>query len=147
MRSARVARGWSQETLAAQFAEAGISVGGQSGVARIEQGIRPTRLNEVMAIARFLGIDIANLDADVSPAAVANIAVDIKRINSEIAELDTALEAAEQAAAAAEHHATQIRNRHAAAVSRSQALQALFATASRAHVDMLKEKVEDDGER
>ncbi len=61
VRNARQSRGWSQEALAAELAKVGINVGGQSGVARIERGERPTRLNEVVAIADFLDIDL-NLD-------------------------------------------------------------------------------------
>lgn len=59
VRAARQARGWSQEALAVKLAEAGIGVGGQSGVVRIERGERPTRLNEAMGIAAFLEIDLA----------------------------------------------------------------------------------------
>lgn len=62
MRHAREARGWSQGALALQLGKhAGVNVGGQSGVARIEQGVRPTRLNEVMAIANYLGIDMQEI--------------------------------------------------------------------------------------
>jgi hypothetical protein len=60
VRSARLARGWSQEALAERLAAVGIQVGGQSGVARIERAERPTRLNEVVAISSFLTIDRAN---------------------------------------------------------------------------------------
>jgi len=58
VRQARTVRGWSQERLATEFARAGVNVGGQSGVARIERGERPTRLDEVAAIARLLGIEL-----------------------------------------------------------------------------------------
>jgi transcriptional regulator with XRE-family HTH domain len=57
VRQAREERGWSQETLAAELASLGINVGGQSGIARIERGIRPTRLNEVVQIVNALVID------------------------------------------------------------------------------------------
>lgn len=58
MRRARTYHGWSQEGLATKLAKASINVGGQSGIARIERGERPTRLNEVVAIAHFLDIDL-----------------------------------------------------------------------------------------
>lgn len=62
VRSAREARGWSQAELADRLVrDVGLSVGGQSGMARVEQGVRPTRLNEVASIARYLGIDLSRL--------------------------------------------------------------------------------------
>lgn len=82
MRTARQIRGWSQETLAAELGKIGINVGGQSGAARIERGERPTRLNEVIAIADFLDIDM-NM----------NLAVYRYKINNEeTADYDKALE-------------------------------------------------------
>jgi transcriptional regulator with XRE-family HTH domain len=63
VRDAREKRGLSQEALAGALAEAGINVGGQSGVARIEKGLRPTRLNEVVDIAQHLDIDLTSISA------------------------------------------------------------------------------------
>lgn len=61
VRAARVARGWSQEELASRLAEhAGVKLG-QSGIVRLEKGDRPTRLDEALAIARFLGLDLTTL--------------------------------------------------------------------------------------
>jgi transcriptional regulator with XRE-family HTH domain len=61
VRRVREARGWSQEMLAVQLkAHVGINLG-QSGIVRIEKGERPTRLNQVVAIARFLDLDLAAL--------------------------------------------------------------------------------------
>jgi transcriptional regulator with XRE-family HTH domain len=63
VRRSRERKGWSQEALAARLADAGINVGGQSGVARIEKGQRPTRLNEAVAIAQFLEINLTRVYA------------------------------------------------------------------------------------
>lgn len=113
-----MARGWSQETLAAELAKVGLNVGGQSGAARIERGVRPTRFNEVVAIADFLDIDLKDLGVGVSPSAVANVAAEISRVRGEVDKLSAALKSAEDAANTAEHHATTIRLRHASASTR-----------------------------
>lgn len=150
MRSARVGRGWSQEVLADRLAEAGINVGGQSGVARIERGARPTRFNEVVSIARFLEIDLNDLGADVSPSAVASVAVEIRRLKAEVEELTTALQSADAAAESAANHAMQIRKRHAMASTRMKSLEGLFAQAATAQADLLNsinEGNENDGDR
>lgn len=61
VRAARQARGWSQKVLAAHLLEhAGVKLG-QSGVVRLENGRRPTRLNEAVDIAWFLSIDLTPL--------------------------------------------------------------------------------------
>lgn len=52
VKAARMARGWSQEALAEV-----LPVGGQSGVARIESGVRPTNLDEIVEISSLLGLD------------------------------------------------------------------------------------------
>lgn len=64
-----------------RLAENGINVGGQSGVARIERGERPTRFNEVVSIAEYLNIDL-------------NLALNahgIATMRSEVEELDAAV--------------------------------------------------------
>lgn len=66
VRQARERRGWTQETLAAELVRVGLSVGGQSGVARIEKAERPTRLNEVVLIAQFLDLTL-DLNEDWAP--------------------------------------------------------------------------------
>lgn len=92
VRTARQARDWSQEALATKLAEAGISVGGQSGVARIERGERPTRLNEAIGIASFLGIDLAifsepeaqKTEAENLSTALTHVMHNLRRVEAEI---------------------------------------------------------------
>src|SRR5688572_2193366 len=62
VKHAREARGWSQEGLANQLTKhLDLNVGGQSGMARIERGARPTRLNEAVLISNFLGLDLPHI--------------------------------------------------------------------------------------
>lgn len=88
VRAAREAKGLSQEALATELANAGINVGGQSGMARIEKGARPTRLNEVVAIAQFLQIDISAINADVIELATDE---EVEAAIEELVDLETKL--------------------------------------------------------
>ncbi|MFF0770920.1 helix-turn-helix domain-containing protein [Nonomuraea wenchangensis] len=65
MRAVRQQRGWSQHELGTRLVEAGMSLH-QSTIARIESGQRPVRLNEAVAMARALGVGLADLLAPMS---------------------------------------------------------------------------------
>jgi transcriptional regulator with XRE-family HTH domain len=90
VRQARERRGWSQETLAAELLRRGLSVGGQSGVARIEQAQRPTRLNEVVLITQFLDLTL-DLGGDWAPLPGTPEELKTDRLLTEIRDLLTEL--------------------------------------------------------
>ncbi len=58
VREARKARGWTQETLARRLREEGGIDLSKTAIVRLEKGERPTRLNEVVALARVLEIPL-----------------------------------------------------------------------------------------
>lgn len=57
VRTAREQRGWSQDELARQLKAAGTPIH-QTGLHRMETGDRGVRLNEAVAIAKLLGLDL-----------------------------------------------------------------------------------------
>lgn len=100
VRHAREARGWSQLALANMLRrEFDLNVGGQSGVARIEAGERPTRLNEVSIIANYLGIDLQGILA--GPIGSLNEVEELERALSEADMQRMEIEEQVQAATAA----------------------------------------------
>lgn len=96
VRAARQARGWSQERLASHLQDAlGWGVGGQSGVARMESGERPTRLNEAVEIARWLGFslptpedDLVDLEVRLTEERLRLVEADAERLRNRLADLE-----------------------------------------------------------
>lgn len=116
VRREREARGWSQAALANVLRrELDLNVGGQSGVARIEAGERPTRLNEVVSIARFLGVDLpAVMTGTVLPWTKAEeLEVALVRARAQLEETQAAVEAARLDVIATRVAADEATKRHA----------------------------------
>lgn len=62
MRREREARGWSQGELAKQLTQAGwAALGHQTTIGRIENGTRPVKLDESVAIAETFGVDLMTM--------------------------------------------------------------------------------------
>jgi transcriptional regulator with XRE-family HTH domain len=64
VRDRREALGWSQEELARRVSADTGAPFHQTGITRIEKSARGVRLNEAVALARVLGIDLGTFDLD-----------------------------------------------------------------------------------
>lgn len=133
VRLARDGRGWSQERLAAELSKHTFVKLGQSGVARLEKGSRPTRLNEVMRIARFLDIDLRVLySADIAEQTSQRLSAatierllqvqesatrDLEKISADMEEANAAVKAQRQALDQAEYRLQELQQRHQEASS------------------------------
>ena len=69
VRGARTARRWSQEYLAKQLAEYGLTIH-QTQIAKIEAGARTAKLPEAVALARALAVPLETLVRPASPRPV-----------------------------------------------------------------------------
>ena len=87
VRAAREAREWTQEALVRHLKDAGLTLD-QSGVARIESGKRLVRLNEVVALAKVLGIDLQAIDLTDHAVDVRNIEAALRTAEEQAAEQD-----------------------------------------------------------
>lgn len=108
VRELRQARGWSQTDLATHLRPYGFDLT-QSTVAKLEAGARPTRLDELDALAAVLGVPLADLirdpdqygtrDEEVLQREVYRIEASIEGVRETIRAVDLRI-----AAAAAERH-------------------------------------------
>jgi 8-oxo-dGTP diphosphatase len=92
LRRLRVARGWTQESVAAKMRAYGYTWH-QTMVAKIEAGTRPLRVKELADLAALFGVSLARLTLPQIP---------LDETEAEIAELEPELTAAEQRMVAAE---------------------------------------------
>jgi transcriptional regulator with XRE-family HTH domain len=80
----RKTAGWSQEDLAMKLAEYGLPLPQQT-IVRIEQGSRPLKLEEGLAVADILGVSVKSLAQKFDNEKVAAAAAQIQRCNISIA--------------------------------------------------------------
>lgn len=151
VRRAREARGWSQAALANLLQrDLQLNVGGQSGVARIEAGERPTRLNEIALIARFLDIDLQLLltgtlsnfsEAEDLEMALADATARLEELDRDLGSAVASAAAADAALKEAEQMVTHLRMRRAELQSlRDRLAHSLYEAAdARKRLEMMKE--------
>jgi transcriptional regulator with XRE-family HTH domain len=86
VRSARTTLGWTQEQLRRRLLDAYDIDLSKTAMARLEQGGRPIRLNEVYGLAQVLGIDLSGFGRAPAPAGLADENdFEVDDINVEIA--------------------------------------------------------------
>lgn len=94
VRNIRKLRGWSQEELARQLSEIGVTMH-QTTVAKMENGARPTSVDELVLVARVLGVRPADLTPPEDPDRenVRGRLAELKAINDEIRQRRATVEA------------------------------------------------------
>lgn len=151
VRRAREARGLSQETLAGMFSqELGLNVGGQSGVARIERGVRPTRVNEFVAISEFLGIDMAQVQRTRKPEltnTMVELTEELRLLQGRLESSSQELEAVENTWAAVNHRRMELRRLQAAIAAKMQTIHATMAEVEKTLAEVRDDDEPDEPER